>query len=178
MRWDRHRQYQRPPRRGVRVALTILQPWLWAICHAGKRLENRGWRPKAEILRLGEWFALHAGKNLDCAPAHLAAPPYFLDQPVPALEDLPMGSILAVARYAGAQSLPPARDHEQRRWWVGPHGWGISDVLILSDPIPARGKQGLWPLSAPERDEVQRQARQTLELREAQQAEAPAVPDV
>jgi hypothetical protein len=26
-------------------ALTIRQPWAWAVVYAGKDVENRGWRP-------------------------------------------------------------------------------------------------------------------------------------
>lgn len=33
-------------------------------------------------------------------------------------------------------------------WAVGPWCWCIDDVRLLPEPIPARGMQGLWPISS------------------------------
>lgn len=38
-------------------ALTLWQPWAWAMCH-GKEVENRSWWPPTKAL--GTWVALHA----------------------------------------------------------------------------------------------------------------------
>jgi hypothetical protein len=36
-------------------------------------------------------------------------------------------------------------DEEQDRWLVGPYCWLLSNVRLV-DPIPMRGRLGLWPL--------------------------------
>jgi len=41
-------------------ALSIRQPWAWAIIHAGKDVENRTWKTKMT----GE-FLVHASKSFD-----------------------------------------------------------------------------------------------------------------
>ena len=46
-------------------ALTLWRPWTWAVCHAGKRIENRPWRPWLSVM--GQEIALHAGKTYDRA---------------------------------------------------------------------------------------------------------------
>ncbi len=47
-------------------ALTVKQPWAWAICHAGKDVENRGWPIPPKLLEDGPVrVALHAGKAMD-----------------------------------------------------------------------------------------------------------------
>lgn len=43
-------------------ALTIRNPWAWAIFNAGKDVENRGWFPKS--LKPGETIAIHVAKKL------------------------------------------------------------------------------------------------------------------
>jgi hypothetical protein len=40
-------------------ALSIQQPWAWAIIHAGKRVENRTWSTRFR----GPFF-IHAGKTI------------------------------------------------------------------------------------------------------------------
>ena len=39
-------------------ALTVRQPWAWAIAEGYKDIENRSWYPRLEP---GEVFAIHAG---------------------------------------------------------------------------------------------------------------------
>lgn len=99
------------------LAISVRQPWAWAICHAGKRCENRDWK-EAKVTRarnlVGSEILIHAGLGctmtqytgamLDMLPrvrtvtdhaadrAHLPALPY--------LADLPRGAIVARAKLA------------------------------------------------------------------------------
>jgi len=43
-------------------ALTVRQPWAWAIVFAGKDIENRTWKSK---YCYGSTIAIHAGYNLE-----------------------------------------------------------------------------------------------------------------
>lgn len=50
-------------------AITIQQPWAWAICHAGKRIENRAWHNAPGLLAqarrlVGQRIAIHAAKGM------------------------------------------------------------------------------------------------------------------
>lgn len=44
-------------------ALTLWQPWAWAMAHAGKAIENRTWKPPRSAC--GRMIAIHAGKTCD-----------------------------------------------------------------------------------------------------------------
>lgn len=44
-------------------ALTLWQPWAWAMAHAGKAIENRTWKPPRTAC--GHLIAIHAGKTCD-----------------------------------------------------------------------------------------------------------------
>jgi hypothetical protein len=40
-------------------ALSIRQPWAWAILHAGKDIENRDWKPGNPARRFRGSFLIH-----------------------------------------------------------------------------------------------------------------------
>ncbi len=48
-------------------ALTLHQPWAWAVAAGHKVVENRTWAPSPKAVRLGDLFAVHAGKTYDDA---------------------------------------------------------------------------------------------------------------
>lgn len=47
-----------------RLALSVRQPWAWAIIHAGKDIENRSWQAVNHGLRVRGRIAIHAAKGL------------------------------------------------------------------------------------------------------------------
>lgn len=125
-------------------ALTLKRPWAWAICHADKRIENRTWRPPADILR-GDVFAIHAGAGWDDDGYMFIHQRITADVPT----DLhnPQG-IVAVCRCEGIvaseQGLVQVGMDDQVKWFAGPVGWVLTDVSVLSNPVPCRGAQGMW----------------------------------
>lgn len=144
-------------------ALTLHQPWAWAIAHAGKPVENRTWKPPRGVI--GQRIAIHAGKRLDKAA-------------VSDIEDLLMGenpgafvqgAVVATARLDGyvhqgpggrslwGVSVERACEALESRWFVGPFGWVLEEVVALAEPVPARGAQGLWTLPADVAAAVERQ---------------------
>jgi len=40
------------------------------------------------------------------------------------------------------------------RWFFGPYGYVLTNVTILPDPVPCRGFQGFWTMTAPTREAV------------------------
>lgn len=111
-------------------ALTIRQPWAWAICLGHKRVENRTWRAP-----VGERIAIHSGR-WDGEAALVIARRHRLAVP----RDFPTGAIVATAVVISIveQSDDP--------WFLGPLGWVLDDVRPLGRPIPCKGALGLWRL--------------------------------
>jgi hypothetical protein len=119
-----------------RRALSIRQPWTWAILYAGKRVENRSWYTSFR----GPIF-IHAGLTVERVALEtlrddiLAVP---LPRP-PAV----CGALLATATIIDCVPASSVSD-EQECWAVGPWCIVLSDVLPLAAPIPHLGKLGLF----------------------------------
>jgi hypothetical protein len=122
-------------------ALTLWQPWAWAISHGGKRIENRGWKPPRWII--GERIAIHAGKKFDEEDAF----DLLSELDMPDIHDLARGAVVAVATVKGyVESI--GESHPQHRWFCGPYGWVLDDVVALERPVPCKGALKLWFLPA------------------------------
>lgn len=105
------------------LALSIRQPWVWAILHAGKDIENRSWPTRirgricihaATRMTEGEVFEFD---NLVAFDWGITAPEY---------EDLPRGGIVGTVEIVGCVK------HHPSRWMFGP--WGF--VLRNPQPVP------------------------------------------
>lgn len=123
-------------------ALTLIQPWAWAICYAGKRIENRVWR--APLWLKDQVFAIHAGKknNLE-ACADLVAE----ELPVPLKHQMVQSAVVALVRLTGCKPVEQVAHREQRsRWAFGPWCWELADLVVLPKPVPCPGARGLWDL--------------------------------
>ena len=99
-------------------ALTLQQPWAWAVCHAGKRCENRAWLGAPGLLAVarslvGQRFAVHAAASRARTPwfeavhymmsRHLVeslAAPTMPRMPNREDADMPRGAIVATATLA------------------------------------------------------------------------------
>ncbi len=152
-------------------ALTLTQPWATLIALGEKRLETRGW-PAPDFMA-GQRLAIHAGSNLvpvggERGLRELCARPPFRDAlfgygtPYLAASALPRGEVLCIVTvnacvktetidFAAPPSwLDPARnevsfgDYTAGRW-----AWSLSDLEVLPEPIPARGRQKLWEWKGP-----------------------------
>ena len=111
-------------------ALSIRQPWAWAILYAGKTIENR---PRRTHLR--ETIAIHASLQPDRA-WHLAYPPRAPFVPAP--EDCAFGAIIGFA------DLVDCVEHHPSKWFQGPFGYVLANPRPLKTPIPCKGALGFW----------------------------------
>lgn len=149
-------------------AITVRQPWAWAIVHGGKDVENRS-RNIAGSYR-GP-VAIHAGLKLDGAAVldrQIAREAGYGSDWRPWVEALDFGAIIGVADlvdvhqcslnlgcYYPADVLGwvPALgiDHEYEtcsEWGMaGHHHLVFANPRALTTPIPAKGRLGLWTLS-------------------------------
>ena len=110
-------------------ALTIRQPWVHAIFHEGKNVENRTWRPPESLM--GRTIVIHAAVTLDRDATFDVNG-----------DELVFGAIVGVAR------IVAVKDSMRNRWFSGPFGWVLEDVRELPQPIPRKGRLGLWNVDA------------------------------
>lgn len=119
-------------------ALTLRQPWAWAVLVGGKDIENRSWstRHRGPLL-------IHAGAALD-----VGVLPQRLSRPEPA-EHI-QSAILGIV------DLVDVVEHSRSRWFEGPFGWVLANPRVFRLPIPCKGRLGLWTLSANQERAVRR----------------------
>jgi hypothetical protein len=141
----------------VMRALTVRQPWAWAIAHAGKTVENRSWSTSYRGL-----LAIHAGVNFDPVGARTpqvlrAWGTWWLDRPrrgaaIPQLTadayGVERGAFVAVAQLVGVHE---AADNCCWGWGEHPthdgpslYHWQLTGIVPLPTLVPASGRQGLW----------------------------------
>jgi len=150
-------------------ALSLRQPWAWAILHAGKRVENRTWK-----CGFRGPFLIHAAKGCTreeyeqaCAwmveRGLISWPTWTPDGPArpPDLDDLPRGGIVGRARIVDLLRPCAERAHPDlvacdapctcgRAWHMGSqYGYVLDDVVELPF-TPARGLQRFFDLDEPQ----------------------------
>ncbi len=155
-----------------RFALTLWPEWAYAICALGKRVENRTWS-RASVQ--GQWIAIHGGASIGgrkgqdaeadgiAELATMAVRARALSPPVGEAE---LRILREGARASAGKIVAVAQVQEFVRasadpWFVGPVGWVLRDVVVLAQPVPVKGAQGLWPLGK----EVAAQVRFQLQSR-------------
>lgn len=126
------------------LALTIHQPWAWAIVHDKKRIENREWSPPREVV--GQYIAIHAGGLPRTKKAHAELGETSAAIGGPTTDKLVYGAVVGVARVVRVLHSEPHPASPHFLWWVGPIGWELDNVFALDTPLPCRGQRKLWPL--------------------------------
>jgi hypothetical protein len=127
-------------------ALSIKQPWVYAMLYEGKDIENRSWQRSFR-----GWIALHASAH---PRRHAKFPP---GHHLPELSTLDRSAICGVAR------LVDIVTKSRSKWFDRPHdgslnyGWVLKNVSPLKKAIPCKGALGLWELPPHVLAEVQRQ---------------------
>ena len=118
-------------------ALTILQPWAWAIIHGPKRIENRSWRTHHRGPLL-----IHAGKSR----ARLCTQ---LNDGTPVPRDLVFRAFLGMVDVVDCIPVAEAGDDP---FAEGPWCWILRNPRPLRETVPFRGAQLLWTVP----DDVER----------------------
>jgi hypothetical protein len=126
-------------------ALTVRQPWAWAIVHAGKDIENRSWRTH------------YRGPLL----IHAAVSPHALwDMPrgvrKPEERDIHYGAII------GLVELVDVVERSRSKWFIGPVGWVVANPRPLRQPVPCKGGLSLWNVPAQAARKVREQLPERL----------------
>lgn len=127
-------------------ALSIRQPWAWAILHAGKDIENRDWTPRNPGLRFRGPFLIHAAQGMthdeyeDCLDTFHAisiTSPFPSGLTLPAFNELPRGGIV------GSATVTDIVEASDSPWFFGTVGLVLSGVRALPF-APLKGQLGFF----------------------------------
>ena len=107
------------------LALSVRQPWAWAIIHAGKDIENRSWQAVNHGLSIRGRIAIHAAKGMT-QHEYVDAAEFIagLGIRVPPPCDLARGGII------GSVEVVEVVSSSTSPWFFGPRG------LVLRNPLP------------------------------------------
>ena len=126
-------------------AITVQQPWAWAIAAGIKLVENRTWATNYR----GP-LAIHAGKTVDTDSVAMVKSMLVelgvvksLEEPAPHPHLKATGAVVAIANLTGICE-DSARCYCGPWAAIGPKHWQLKDVDAFDEPVPARGAQGLW----------------------------------
>ena len=132
--------------------LSVRQPWAWAIIHGGKDVENRNWRTKFR----GR-LAIHAGKQFDISKAEFED--YREDVYGEPWTSMATGWLASRIRPMSAASRFGAIvgtvevydcvpdnlcDSPWKADGDGFYCWLLRRPVAFHEPIPMRGRLGLW----------------------------------
>jgi hypothetical protein len=129
-----------------KVALSVRQPWAWALIHAAKDVENRDWGSEYPASGFRGAVAIHASQGMtrsEYEEAREFIASIGVECPLPHL--LVRGAIIGVARVLGFVDYSPSR------WFCGPSALVMADATPCARPVPAVGALGFFKWSpAPE----------------------------
>lgn len=120
-------------------ALSIRQPWAWAIVHGGKRIENRNWNmTRPENFKFRGTFCIHASRSLTQKEYRDAAEfMETIDVICPPAKDLLRGQII------GTANLVDIVTESESPWFFGPKGLVLADVKPIK-PFASGGYLGFF----------------------------------
>jgi len=120
-------------------ALSIQQPWAWAILYAGKDVENRKWKTafRGRVV-------IHASKTYDWDGHN-----WLLNEGyhVPPPDTLPRGANVGEATIVDCVEVNGADRFSA--WAFGPFAFLLDDPEPYADPIPQRGALGFFTVEVP-----------------------------
>lgn len=112
-------------------ALSIKQPWAWAIIYAGKDVENRTWHTDYRGPLL-----IHASKTFDHDGFEWIAENFAFD--MPRKQEFLQGGIIGQVTLKNV-----VRKYPTSPWFFGPWGFRLIDAKPLPF-MPLRGQLGLF----------------------------------
>lgn len=134
-------------------AITIYQPWASLIAIGAKEFETRSWStsyrgPIAIHAAKNDNFNTEFNKIFDSITAGHMIRAFNQAGELKAFKNMPLGCIVAVAELVDViktdNFIPSHQERLFGDWSFGRYAWKLANVTMLTDPAPARGKQGLW----------------------------------
>lgn len=119
-------------------AITVRQPWAWAIIYAGKDIENRSWKTN-----LRGKIAIHAGTGMTRAEYEDGCKSILRRKPkikIPAYEDMVRSAIV------GMVEIVDCVEDSKSAWYTGYVGFVLARPKKLPKPIPCKGARKFWEI--------------------------------
>lgn len=124
-----------------KFALSIRQPWAWAIINAGKDIENRDWPT-----RFRGPVAIHAAKGMTSGEydgfirtIHEVS----LSRPFPAGAMVPHSAALPRGGIVGVAEIVDCVEANESPWFFGRYGFVLSNARSV-EFIPVKGALGFF----------------------------------
>lgn len=121
------------------VALSVRQPWAWAIIHAGKDRENRSRAAIHYMQPVHRWVAIHASKGMT-RDEYEAARSFMKERfaiECPRPDELLRGGIIGTTHVYGSTVS------QDSKWFMGPCALMLRDSAPC-DFIPCQGQLGYF----------------------------------
>lgn len=122
------------------IAISVRQPWAWAIVHAGKHLENRQWGSwNHHLKRQRGPICIHASSGMtrnEYEDARDFMERFGVACPEPA--DLVRGGIIGTAVIVDWVRT------SHSFWFMGPGALSLRNMTPLPEPIPCPGALGFF----------------------------------
>jgi hypothetical protein len=122
-------------------AITLHQPWAYLVGRY-KWFETRSW-----LTNYRGKIAIHAAKKQHDTEEWCS----LLQDLLPPVEELIFGAVVAIADLTDCILMTEELINQQPQielrcgnWKPGRYAWKLKNIQILPEPIPAKGKQGLW----------------------------------
>lgn len=110
-------------------AITLKQPWATLVARGIKDVENRTWAPDGDYR--GPVY-IHAGQKWD-------------DCPLPVELWMPKRELFTFGAIIGTAEIVNVVEDSRSPWAVPGHKhWILTNAETLIEPIPWRGRLGLW----------------------------------
>jgi len=117
-------------------ALSIRQPWAWAILNLGKDIENRKWKTNYRGPLL-----IHAAKKIDVDGLEYLHKTFGPGRNIPGQKDFQTGGIVGYCDLIGVT------ERSNSPWFEGPFGFVLENIFSV-DFQPMSGKLGLFDVLA------------------------------
>lgn len=116
-------------------AISIKQPWAYAILHCGKDIENREWYTKYR----GE-FLIHASKKFDMEGYNFIKNELNVNLPSE-WKEFPRGCIV------GKVFIIDCVKNYDSKWFFGPFGFVLMNPIALEYPKEWKGQLGFFEVN-------------------------------
>ena len=137
-------------RKGVSItlpekALTIHQPWAWAIFHAGQDVANRNWST-----RFRGPVAIHSSAKFDYVE-WLMFKLFLRERSIPITPPEAHRKSASRAEYLtgailGIVEIVDCVQKSASPWFMGEYGFVLANPIALPEPIPCKGARGFWDI--------------------------------
>lgn len=128
-----------------RYAISVRQPWAWAIIFAGKHLENRtpgAVKHMRGVMRSGP-LAIHAAKGMTRAE-YESARDFMVSRMLVRHESFPSPDKLVRGAVIGSARFDDVITASASPWWMGPRALVLLQQTPLAEPIPCVGALGFF----------------------------------